>query len=683
MNKKKFFILILCILFAISAIGTYIFFTREDKSSSLNMIEKKWIDNNKKKLLDISIFSDVSVFSYHGSGIIFDFLDSLEKETGLEFNKVSYTLDSEVKTDYAFKVKDIVESNDILIYQDNYVLVTKNKKVYTNPSNISGINIGVLNSDLDKINMFLLGSDVTFRTFDSKKALLETFESDKSLGAIAVPKLQFLESILTNSNYTIGYNITEYKSNYVLSLGEKAEYSTLNSILNKYYKKWSKESFEEDFNKYFVSNFFNYTGEESQDNAKFHSKRYVYGFIDNKPFDTISDGELVGINNSVISDFSNFSDVVIEYKEYKNYEELVNAFNSNEIDFYLETNGNVDYKLDVFRTTSPFDEDIIILTNSKNNIIVNSANSLLNYEVGVVKGSKISDYLKKYSVKVKEFNSVDELVNSRKMDAIALDNFNYHYYFKKSIRNYDFNFRTNLNSDYSYIFRDITENKQIESLFNFYLSINPISTYLRDGLSNSVNVNIISVLIRYCLIFASCLFTFGIILLIVRKTKRKRRKNPNNLSKGDKLKYMDRLTSLKNRNYLNDNIEKWDESEVYPQTIIIVDLNDIAYINDNYGHAEGDLVIKEAANILIQNQLSNSEIIRTNGNEFLIYLVSYDEKQVISYIRKLSKEFKELAHGFGAAIGYSVINDAIKTIDDAVNEATLDMRNNKEEASKE
>ena len=139
------------------------------------------------------------------------------------------------------------------------------------------------------------------------------------------------------------------------------------------------------------------------------------------------------------------------------------------------------------------------------------------------------------------------------------------------------------------------------------------------------------------------------------------------------------LTSLKNRNYLNDNIEKWDASEVYPQGIIIVDLNNVAYINDNYGHSEGDNVIKEAANVLIKTQIENSEIVRTNGNEFLIYTVGYDEKHIIAYIKKLNKELKTIAHGFGAAIGYSIINDAIKTIDDAVNEATLDMRNNKQE----
>ena len=62
-------------------------------------------------------------------------------------------------------------------------------------------------------------------------------------------------------------------------------------------------------------------------------------------------------------------------------------------------------------------------------------------------------------------------------------------------------------------------------------------------------------------------------------------------------------------------------------------------------------------------------------------MVGYEEKQVITYMRKLSKELKEISHGFGAAIGYSIITDAIKTIDDAINEATLDMRNNKEEAN--
>ena len=88
--------------------------------------------------------------------------------------------------------------------------------------------------------------------------------------------------------------------------------------------------------------------------------------------------------------------------------------------------------------------------------------------------------------------------------------------------------------------------------------------------------------------------------------------------------------------------------------------------------------IKKAASTLIVNQEPNTDIIRTDGNEFLVYMVGYSEKDVISYTRKIYKELKELPYGYGAAIGYSMIMDDIKTVDDAINEATIDMRNKKE-----
>ena len=54
------------------------------------------------------------------------------------------------------------------------------------------------------------------------------------------------------------------------------------------------------------------------------------------------------------------------------------------------------------------------------------------------------------------------------------------------------------------------------------------------------------------------------------------------------------------------------------------------------------------------------------------------EKDVVAYTRKIYKELKELPYGFGATIGYSMIMDDVKTVDDAINEATIDMRNKKE-----
>ncbi len=159
----------------------------------------------------------------------------------------------------------------------------------------------------------------------------------------------------------------------------------------------------------------------------------------------------------------------------------------------------------------------------------------------------------------------------------------------------------------------------------------------------------------------------------------KKKKKKKIVKIADRHKYTDMLTSLKNRNYLNVKMPEWEDCDVFPQAIVMVDLNNVKYINDNYGHEEGDQLIIKAAGILVNTQLENSEIIRTDGNEFLIYLVGYNDRQLNTYTKKLSKELKKLPHEFGAAVGYSMITDEIKTLDDAINEATLEMITNKEE----
>ncbi len=111
---------------------------------------------------------------------------------------------------------------------------------------------------------------------------------------------------------------------------------------------------------------------------------------------------------------------------------------------------------------------------------------------------------------------------------------------------------------------------------------------------------------------------------------------------------------------------------------MIIDLNGIQEINDIYGYKEGDKQIQATANALIKTQLDNSEIMRTDGNEFTVYMVGYNEKQVISYIKKLNKEFKNLPYDKEAAVGFSIIEDDLKLLGDAINEATEKMKENKQ-----
>jgi len=666
MKNKKILIILLAILI-ISGVGLFLIF--KDDGENLNLLEKQWIEKNKNNLIDMSIVSDIPVLSYNGEGVTLDFLNSLNSEFGLSFNKISYKTNEEVKTEYAFKLTDEVSENDLLIYTDNYVLLTKDK-TYSSLNDLNSLNIGVLNSDLDKVNSYLYNINATYTPLEEVNSLIEKFNNDESINAIVLLKTSNLKTIIEN-DYKIAYHINDYKKYLVLTLGSEER---LNSILTKYYNKWINNSYDKSYNKYLSKNYFSFKDISDSNTVQFRSKRYNYGFVSNAPFDFILDGKLMGINNELLSNFSKLTNAEISYKEYDSIEDMKEAFNSNKIDLYYELSSSFEYNIDTYNTMPLYNNNLIVLKHSSNDLIIDSLKSLK--DVIVLKNSMLSNYLKNAKVSFVEYENMDKLINSvNNNSVVVMDLINYNYY-KNLLEDYVIAYQMNID-DYSFVIRDINDNKLFSEMLDFYISFIDTDKYVNIGLRNSILIDKTPIILKYvALVLGSVV---GLLLIALAIIKIKPKKNKVNLTKEDKLRYIDSLTSLKNRLYLNDSIGKWDQNEVYPQSIVILDLNNIAYINDNYGHAEGDFVINQAANVLILNQIENSEIIRTNGNEFLIYLVGYDEKQVVSYIRKLNKELKEVKHGFGVAIGYSMINDGIKTIDDAINEATIDMRNNKEE----
>ena len=216
-------------------------------------------------------------------------------------------------------------------------------------------------------------------------------------------------------------------------------------------------------------------------------------------------------------------------------------------------------------------------------------------------------------------------------------------------------------------------------MFNFYLTTLGSKTVNNMAVSNSIKDASMNIILQF--IFSNLTYILALVAAVVFLLFKfnKKVKVTKKIKKEDKMMYLDVMTNLKNRNYLNDNLPYWEANKIYPQAIVVVDLNDISLINDAKGHEEGDRQIKSAASILIKTQRENSEIIRTDGNEFLVYLVGYDEKQVVTYVNKLYKELKELPYEYGASVGYSLLVSESTTIDDAINEALIMMRKNKGE----
>lgn len=681
MNKKKLIALGITILvIAILSGGVYYILTKQDKTTTLTILEKQWIEENKNNIIDLGIVNKVPIFNYDGEGLLFEFIDALETNTGLEFNKLSYSISNKVPAQYAFVYTDTIDSNDILIYQDNYVIFSKQNKKYNRLVDIPQMTIGVLEKDLENVSFYMRDNkNLNYKTFTDAAALFAELEKEEStIDGAALPKTMYMQE-LSNGQIHMNYQITEMHQNLVFRLGNTKR---LNTIIRKYYNKWSGEHYQDVYNDYFSRNYFAFNGIYEENIAKFRSKRYQFGFINFAPYNALIDDRLVGINNEVMKDFSKLSNIEITFKQYSSIEKLLEDFNANKIDFFMNTTTQKQYGMDVYETVSIYKEDIVIASHLENNQTINSLASLNGKTVMTLKDSYTGQLLLNNKINIKIYDNMKDLMGHLRKDSIvALDQSTYNTYTHSYLKNYKIDYTFNLEDEYSFVIRDIADNSVFARYFDFYLS------YIdENAFTSKVSyTSFVEKVKSYAKVITTIIFIVVIVIVgfiaLYRKKNIQPKKKANSISKENKLKYIDMLTSLKNRNYLNDNIPKWDDSEIYPQTIIIVDLNNVAYINDNYGHEEGDSVIREAASILIHNQAENSEIMRTNGNEFLIYMVEYDEKQVVAYIRKLSKEFKDLAHGFGAAIGYSMINDAIKTIDDAINEATLDMRNNKEEAN--
>ena len=127
--------------------------------SSYSILEKKWISDNSRNIIDINVYNDVPVYGKGGNGVIFDFLDDFTTKYGVNYNKISYYVnDDDTLKDNAFRVlkSDVsLSKNDILMYEDNYVLISNKEREIDNISDIDNLEVMVLSSDLQVVSSYL------------------------------------------------------------------------------------------------------------------------------------------------------------------------------------------------------------------------------------------------------------------------------------------------------------------------------------------------------------------------------------------------------------------------------------------------------------------------------------------------------------------------------------------------
>ena len=138
----------------------------------------------------------------------------------------------------------------------------------------------------------------------------------------------------------------------------------------------------------------------------------------------------------------------------------------------------------------------------------------------------------------------------------------------------------------------------------------------------------------------------------------------------DKLKILstiDTLTSVRNRNEMNNRVDRIVAgNEPVPQGVLFADLNGLKRVNDEQGHAAGDKMLRAAASIL-QSVFHDGEVYRAGGDEFMILVNEISEDDVqdrVARVHFLSGKTENVRFSIGVCYGKKDIRKAMRLADE-------------------
>ncbi len=129
----------------------------------------------------------------------------------------------------------------------------------------------------------------------------------------------------------------------------------------------------------------------------------------------------------------------------------------------------------------------------------------------------------------------------------------------------------------------------------------------------------------------------------------------------------DDLTGLLNRNAMFEHIAsiiEEDEDGSARHSLLMIDLDNFKAINDNFGHAFGDAVLREAADAIRSVFRPSDAISRIGGDEFLVFLEDVSASEILSrkageVVRALHKSYIGPSRNFplSCSVGIAVYPD--------------------------
>lgn len=146
--------------------------------------------------------------------------------------------------------------------------------------------------------------------------------------------------------------------------------------------------------------------------------------------------------------------------------------------------------------------------------------------------------------------------------------------------------------------------------------------------------------------------------------------------------YTDEMTQLHNRRYCTEYMQSIKHKQECSYTVICFDLNNLKVMNDTYGHAKGDILIKSAAEVIAETYKGYGIVARMGGDEFIAILETADIdkiKKLETILQKnIDKKNKEIENlNMSMAYGYASGNSSQNNIEKLYQEADDNMYEHK------
>ncbi len=148
--------------------------------------------------------------------------------------------------------------------------------------------------------------------------------------------------------------------------------------------------------------------------------------------------------------------------------------------------------------------------------------------------------------------------------------------------------------------------------------------------------------------------------------------NRKHLERTHQMALTDSLTETKNRMAFSKDVKNRIYEDI-GYTCIYIDVNELNYYNNKYGHSAGDQMLKYIGESL-KNKFFDSDIYRMGGDEFLILSSVTDEAEINDRLKQVNCEIEEMKYHIAIGVQYCT---AGTSLEDAVNNAEKMMYQNK------